>query len=75
MDYQRGSKEITNGCLRQKMKLGPKLANNAVKKIRESLLMSKAELARKAGVSALTIDRIDKGISQMELRRLTPNEM
>jgi DNA-binding XRE family transcriptional regulator len=34
---------------------------NNVKKIRESLLMSKAELARKAGLSALTIDRIESG--------------
>ena len=38
-----------------------KLAKNAVKKIRESLLMSKAELARKAEVTAMTIDRIEKG--------------
>lgn len=37
------------------------MAKNQVKKIRESLLMSKAELARKAGVSPLTIDRIEKG--------------
>jgi len=37
------------------------MANNRVKEIRESLLMSKAELARKAGVSPLTIDRIEKG--------------
>lgn len=36
---------------------------NHVKDIRESLLMSKAELARKAGVSPLTIDRIEKGAS------------
>ncbi len=36
---------------------------NSVKEIREKLLMSKAELARKAGVSALTIDRIEKGMS------------
>ncbi len=36
---------------------------NNVKKIREDLLMSKSELARKAGVSALTIDRIEKGMS------------
>ena len=43
------------------MKQGRKLTKNAVKKIRESILMSKAELARKAGVSALTIDRIEKG--------------
>ncbi len=34
---------------------------NRVKQIRESLLLSKAELARKAGVSPLTIDRIEKG--------------
>ena len=34
---------------------------NRVKEIRESLLMSKAELARKAGVSPLTIDRVEKG--------------
>lgn len=36
---------------------------NHVRDIRESLLMSKAELARKAGVSPLTIDRIEKGAS------------
>ena len=32
-----------------------------IKKYRESLLLSKAELARKAGLSVLTIDRIEKG--------------
>ena len=37
------------------------MAKNFVKDIRESLLMSKAELARKAGVSPLTIDRIEHG--------------
>lgn len=35
--------------------------SNHIKEIRENLLMSKAELARKAGVSVLTIDRIEKG--------------
>ncbi|MCF6266657.1 MAG: helix-turn-helix domain-containing protein [Desulfuromusa sp.] len=34
---------------------------NHVRDIRESLLMSKAELARKAGVSPLTITRIERG--------------
>ena len=34
---------------------------NTLKRYREKLLMSKAELARKAGLSALTIDRIEKG--------------
>jgi DNA-binding XRE family transcriptional regulator len=37
-----------------------KLHNN-VKSIRESRLLSKAELARKAGVSSLTIDRVERG--------------
>ena len=32
---------------------------NRVKEIREKLLMSKAELARKAGLSAQTIKRIE----------------
>lgn len=35
--------------------------NNSVKAIRESRLMSKAELARKASVSPLTIDRVERG--------------
>ena len=34
---------------------------NLVKKIRESKMMSKAELARKANVTVQTIDRIEKG--------------
>lgn len=46
------------------------MGNNIVKEIREELLMSKAELARKAGVSPLTIDRIEKGKNcRMETKR------
>jgi DNA-binding XRE family transcriptional regulator len=53
-----------------KSKSEAKLGRNIVKKIREELLMSKAELARKAGVSSLTIDRIEKGKScRMETKR------
>ena len=53
-----------------KVKSEVKLGRNIVKKIREELLMSKAELARKAGVSSLTIDRIEKGKScRMETKR------
>lgn len=37
------------------------MAQNRVKEIREDLLMSKAELARKAGISPLTLDRIESG--------------
>ena len=50
--------------------LEAKLQQNSVKKIREQLLISKAELARKAGVSPLTIDRIEKGKDcRMETKR------
>jgi DNA-binding XRE family transcriptional regulator len=34
---------------------------NNVKKIRELKMLSKAELARLAGISPLTLDRIEKG--------------
>ncbi|MBI5747759.1 MAG: helix-turn-helix transcriptional regulator [Nitrospinae bacterium] len=36
-------------------------SSNSVKTIRESRLISKAELARKTGLSFQTIDRIEKG--------------
>ena len=39
-----------------------KMQNN-VKLLREKKLMSKSELARKAGVSTVTIDRIERGES------------
>lgn len=34
---------------------------NRVKLLREKKLMSKSELARKAGVSVVTIDRVERG--------------
>ena len=34
---------------------------NSLKRYREQILISKAELARKAELSLLTIDRIEKG--------------
>ncbi len=36
---------------------------NNVKILREDLLLSKAELARRAGVSVLTVDRVERGES------------
>lgn len=43
---------------------------NSLKKYRERLLLSKAELARKAGISTLTIDRVEKGKScRLETKR------
>ncbi len=44
--------------------------NNNLKETRESLLMSKAELAREAQVSPITIARIEKGLPcRMETKR------
>ena len=37
------------------------MARNNVQRFREALMMSKAELARKAGLSTLTVDRIEAG--------------
>lgn len=34
---------------------------NKVKVLREKKLMSKSELARKAGISVVTVDRIERG--------------
>lgn len=47
-----------------------KLATNNVKKIREGLLLSKAELARRAGISVLTLGRVEKGMNcRMDTKR------
>jgi DNA-binding XRE family transcriptional regulator len=41
-----------------------------LKSYREKLFLSKAELARKAGISTLTIDRVEKGKScRLETKR------
>jgi DNA-binding XRE family transcriptional regulator len=46
------------------------MAKNSLKKIRESLLMSKSELAREANVSPITITRIEEGMPcRMETKR------
>ena len=37
------------------------MATNRLRQIRESLLMSKSELAREANVSPITISRIEQG--------------
>ena len=37
------------------------MSSNNLQRFRETLMLSKAELARKAGLSTLTIDRIEAG--------------
>ncbi len=46
------------------------MGQNKLKRFREQMLMSKSELARKAGVSPVTIDRIEQGLGcRMETKR------
>ena len=52
------------------MKTEKSMSKNSLKKIRESLLMSKSELAREANVSPITITRIEQGMPcRMETKR------
>ena len=47
-----------------------KVEPNNVRKVREGLLLSKAELARRAKISVLTIDRVEKGMTcRMDTKR------
>lgn len=49
---------------------GPKRASNNVRKIRIERMMSKAELARRANLSVLTIDRVERGYGcRMDTKR------
>ncbi len=58
------------GKMKREMESQKYSEKNNVKKIRESQLMSKAELARRASVSVLTIDRIEKGMRcRMDTKR------
>jgi DNA-binding XRE family transcriptional regulator len=46
------------------------MSKNSLRKIRESLMISKAELAKKASISPITITRIENGMScRMETKR------
>jgi len=48
----------------------PKPRKNNLRKLRLERMMSKAELARRAGVSTLTIDRVERGMScRMDTKR------
>lgn len=61
-----GSPGKTKGNPEKKVKVEP----NNVRKVREGLLLSKAELARRARISVLTIDRVEKGMAcRMDTKR------
>jgi len=67
-----GGESFHRGLMRVKSQVQEiiKVEPNNVRKIREGLLMSKAELARRAKLSVLTIDRVEKGLScRMDTKR------
>jgi len=46
------------------------MSNNSLREVRESFLISKAELARKADISPYTITRIENGMpSRLDTKR------
>jgi DNA-binding XRE family transcriptional regulator len=46
------------------------MAESKLKKLRENLLLSRSELARRAGISLLTVSRIENGKEcRMETKR------
>jgi DNA-binding XRE family transcriptional regulator len=48
----------------------PAKVKNNVRKLRTERMMSKAELARRAGMSTLTIDRVERGLPcRMDTKR------
>jgi DNA-binding XRE family transcriptional regulator len=61
-----GAKPASAGAKAQR---GRKSKNN-VRKLRTERMMSKAELARRAGVSTLTVDRVERGMQcRMDTKR------
>ena len=69
MDRQR-LKDKRGTVFVRKIRMEGVLVHNTVRKTREKLLMTKTELARVAGISPLTVDRIEKGMScRIETKR------
>lgn len=55
---------------------GVDLKKNKLKQVRESLLISKSELARNAGLSPITVDRVEKGMDcRMDTKRKIINAL
>jgi DNA-binding XRE family transcriptional regulator len=64
------SNSSTKSDTKMQRSKGPSKINNRLREFRIEQMMSKAELARKAGLSVLTIDRIEKGFGcRMDTKR------
>lgn len=60
----------SSGATKPKKKKGPGTHPNNVRQMRIERMMSKAELARRANLSVLTIDRVEKGYGcRMDTKR------
>jgi DNA-binding XRE family transcriptional regulator len=57
----RSSRATARSLSRKSEPSAPQRATNNVRVLREQQLLTKAELARKAGISALTLARIESG--------------
>ena len=58
-----------DAAAKSSVKAKPRRKNN-VRKLRMERMMSKAELARRAGLSTLTIDRVERGMAcRMDTKR------
>lgn len=56
--------------------VGVDLKKNKLKQVRESLMISKSELARNAGLSPITVDRVEKGMDcRMDTKRKIINAL
>ncbi len=67
---QDGASAPRGRSARSKAKAKAGMYPNNVRKLRQAAMMSKAELARRAGVSPLTIDRVEAGCpSRMDTKR------
>ncbi len=66
----RSASEVAGQAKQSSEAAGPAKQKNNVRKIRIERMMSKAELARRANLSVLTIDRIEKGFGcRMDTKR------
>ena len=76
------TKKVATATKKGTVKKKPRVSKNNVRKLRTERMMSKAELARRAGLSTLTIDRVEKGMPcRMDTKRkilealgLTPSD-
>jgi DNA-binding transcriptional regulator YiaG len=70
LDEHGDAKKEEKSGVTHHVKPSAKKVKNNVRKLRMERMMSKAELARRAGLSTLTVDRVERGMScRMDTKR------